>query len=826
MRISFTNVTTLAISVLLMGISISFAKAADGYQSIAPIDFDHSGWAPSAQPAYGPALSGATQIALAWQVDAAPVLDSPAIASNLHDLAAIRFWLWIDRPRAWSLTVLLLGSPGGYYYEKVPLDFTGWKQIVLKPSTFSEMRKPDPITCTGIGFRAQGYGQPPIGPNTIFWLAGFEALPRPGTTLIPPGSPANLDAWQGLAKSGNPLIELINEKFKQPIPDFVPPETVTSGWKMRGVSQDIAPIAYAAGDPASPYRGRADLVQHVINGIDWLVKNERPDGTWWSPGRYKEGDPNVNRFTLGPLLDSVLWLQQVPGQSAIGKRWATALKQAVTFQKDAYAGKIDWDWGGRANGLYVNQDVFYMQILAQSDLLWATPGDKAAAHEMMVKTSKNLLPEGGLHYISDEMEAPVYHSLDLHIIARYYTLTRDPLALETLKNTVSYWPLTLTAEGYPEYWSDVWWKQTWGDVNPTGLVIAAGATGDARNRWLMWQVLKRKPATIATLDSLYASPYWPGTDMGTPVDDNYLRADNNIRGYRGRAGKWYYGVTQGRGLRSSFAGGLISAPDWPGALVSAFRGAHIDIVTASGQEHGLWLSQRGDNASIAVHPNATAALGVQFSPQASLVNGIPPPPTPDNDWRVSEMWTASADGVAGVITARAIADTKADSIVGRIKLGPAPVIALGDNLWRCGGLMIKLYQPFGDVTVATMAGYTPTPQWPGLQIRQSAGSTIKAGTQYSYGVWVGPVNQTPPSALTAGASGCAVAEIWANGRTRCAYYNPSQNPVRRTALAATGASSAWSSSSENVAHATLAASTDELVLRPGECLLVESGASK
>jgi hypothetical protein len=79
----------------------------------------------------------------------------------------------------------------------------------------------------------------------------------------------------------------------------------------------------------------------------------------------------------------------------------------------------------------------------------------------MRKTTENLLPDGGLHYIGIENESPVYHALNLIIIGRYATLSQDPVAVKLLKDTANYC-LVATAEGYGVLGDVV--KQSWGSA--------------------------------------------------------------------------------------------------------------------------------------------------------------------------------------------------------------------------------------------------------------------------------------------------------------------------------------------------------------------------
>ena len=159
---------------------------------------------------------------------------------------------------------------------------------------------------------------------------------------------------------------------------FKPPETITSAWQYRGIAERLVPMAYAAASPDSPHKGRQDLVAHALATVDWLTSECDKSG-WWFRKRPPDGDPNVNRFTLGPLLDAVRMLRSLPEGQAVWTRWRDPLDRAVALQRRAYHGQEDWDWGGKAGGEYANQDLYYVLIMALSAELFDRPEDRTEA---------------------------------------------------------------------------------------------------------------------------------------------------------------------------------------------------------------------------------------------------------------------------------------------------------------------------------------------------------------------------------------------------------------------------------------------------------------
>lgn len=729
---------------LALLLTCAVAQAQTPFEPLLPVAIGDEPWSPLLAPAKGPERDGKPTEALRWQAGRQPVVDSPALLAGFHQVEAIRFWMHLEQPLPFKLNVLLTGCPGGYFNQAVPLDYKGWRQVTVRVADFGRAYQPELDQATRIAFRAQGYGQPALAPGLTIWFDQFEVQPKPGARLRRTNSlESNREAWAELAAKGNPLHLLNAKRYEAAQPKFAPPTPVTSAWTYRGVAEHLLALAYAAAAPESPHRGRADLVDGALATVDWLLA-EAGDPSWYHPKCGKQGDPNTNRFILGPLLDAVRYLRGLPAGEAAWPRWRDRLAKQIDHQRLAYRGGVDWDWG-KTGGFYVNQDAYYVLIMALSALLYERPADQVAAAEMARKIGGQLLPDGGWHYIGQEMESPIYHSLNLVILGRYATLTGDADMKQQLKATANYWPLVCTAEGYPESWSDVWWKQNWGMPWREGMIIAAGATADARNQYLLQRVLERNAPSDAEMATVYAAPYWPGLAAGQAPAGQFPVADANIRGLRGRQGSWYYGVTQGRGLRNTFVGGLVTAPKAVSPLLAAFRGARIEVQTDAKRPAGLFLSQINDLTGLALQPGVGCAVGARYRLQPGIINGYPTPATPDTPWQVTQSWYAGPRGIVGRVVLEALADAPAVAVIGRLALGPGPIEPAGE-LWQCGPLRVKLLESFGTVSSDPVPHYT-TPidrAWPGLSLRQPLPQGAKKGDRFVYAAWIGPEGTPAP----------------------------------------------------------------------------------
>ena len=751
----------------------------------AKIEIGDKRWGTNFSPAMGPPRQGVSEPALQWLVDKQPNPTTPPLLTNWSNVASLRFWLYLDKPQDWALTIVLTGTTDGYFRHQIPLDWTGWKQVTLPVESFVKVREADLRTTQAVGFRAQGYQQPPILAGTTWWVGPIEMLPRQGTTLPLAGTAQEVlnfrQQWQEVAAKGNPFYQLNARNYQAATPAFTPTSPITTTWQYAGSASNLVPLAFAAADPLSPHRGRADLVARAIANIDWLVNSCSDEGLWWKPGA-GVGDPNVNRFTLGPLLDSVRWMRTLPEGEAAWPRWEKKLSAAVDLQRRAYRKEIDWDWGGLNTGLYVNQDAYYALCLALAGQLWKRPEDTELARLMMVQIDNQLLPDGGWHYISVENESPIYHALNMVLVARYATLTGDPVATSMLTKTVNYWPMVMTAEGFPESWSDVWWKQQWNDVAPASVVIAAGATREERNRYLMWRVLERSRAAGSDRDSIYAAPYWSsalGQDSVAAPATSFLIEDRNVRGLRGRKDNWYFGLTQGRGLRNTFVGGLITGPGTK-PLRSAFRAAEVLVYPTAAGSNPLRLSQMNDKTAVAYQPQQSGALGTRYFLQKELINGIPVPETPESPWQVTQTWHTDGDGALGLVTLEAKQNTSAFAVAGRLALGPDPIISEGNNLWSSGPLKVTLLKSFGTPSNVKVAYFSQKPEdgGPGLEWKLPiANEQVHAGSRFQYAVWVGPERAKTPQSLEALPNDMGWVTTLPNSRRLAVAFNPTNVAV-------------------------------------------------
>jgi len=546
---------------------------------------------------------------------------------------------------------------------------------------------------------------------------------------------------------------------KRPLitPKHLPPDFETSAWGYRVVAEHLLSNTASGADAAdSPLGGSLSARREVIG---WLLAESGDKGIWWDHRSKKVGDPNINRFVLLPLIDAVYRLRPSATEHPDWPAWRAALRTAVDFQVQAYEGKVDWDWGGLAAGQYPNQDVYYALILAIASRLFDEPRYQALADQMMDKLAGKLMPNGAFHYIGQENESPIYQALVHAILGQYIEVTGDAKAQSVLKKSATYWRWVMSDEGVAEAWSDVWWKQNWFDIPVAALTLSAKASGDPELKWREQQLLvNQKPNG---LPGAYARSAWDPALAAKRPSSHYLLADADIRGVRGKSGAWYYGLTAGRGLRNTFVGGMVSSPASNPALQAAFRGAQIEVKSAADNRKPFALSQVNDRAITGLSAQGFGLLGVRYTLQRPLINGIPSPETPASPWQTTQVWAVGDRGVLGTITVLSLTDNDAVLVSGRLPLGPGPVEQTGPTRWKCGPLKVRLYGHFGTPTVKAMGSASPSQvdTWPGIELSTPV-SGMKQGDRFQYAVWIGPEDQPEPQELTPQEDGTGWTVTW------------------------------------------------------------------
>jgi hypothetical protein len=330
------------------------------------------------------------------------------------------------------------------------------------------------------------------------------------------------------------------------------------------------------------------------------------ENRWYHLGD-RQGDPNIDRFTLLPFMEALLLAEEALPED-LAARVRARIEGVLAIQLKEY--------GEPHRGAYPNMDVYYCLIMLHGCLLTGEEpsrrgrtrdcgrnagsfpaqaatsgpetGDTAARvrplldpqqaqtyhaefERLLEVMQRAQYPDGAWMYIEGTNECPVYHDINLMLTARIHQLTGDPRALAQIQRAVPYYPQIVDPCGRPEYFTDPWWKHSWHWQFPWPPDTVASLTGDAANRAIGDQLRASIPGRLEKLggqvdlpEMIYAALAWEDVECeegsrgaacphaaregsGCACEDTRAHAkvcfDANIEGPRGRFERWSWAAT-------------------------------------------------------------------------------------------------------------------------------------------------------------------------------------------------------------------------------------------------------------------------------------------
>lgn len=621
----------------------------------------------------------------------------------------------------------------------------------------------------------------------------------------------------------NPYEKLILESYSAPRGPFEEDKLpISNAWGYATKAADLVGLAFVIGCDQSPYFGRPDLVSYAIAEIEWLINSNRK-GRWWDR-QVEKGDPNVDRFVLASLLESLSWMVNLPAGQLIASRNKEKILGAVELQEQAYLSGDSYAWGGARGGRYVNQDAQYLLILALTARIYLSPSHLTQAKNVLGEIERSLLPDGAFHYIGNESESPVYHAMDVLAIGRYFQLTGDLNALRILTRASEYWLYVLTDEGESEFWSDVWWKQPWSPVSLEGLVVSAAVAKNSTVRWIVDRVFNGGRKLNSGQAGVYASLWWDELPSGRAPEGNYLKVDRNIDGVHGRNGNWYYGFTQGHGYRNTFVGGVLEGVDPRDHFSAILRGVNVSVNDASRNGTEYWLSGPNDVSSLAVVPNGAAALCVTYKPYPSVINSGADSMVGPFDAKVTQLWYTAGEGLAGSIFVDRQRSSQGPLTTIRILLGRGAVAKVLENEWKNGSLRVRFFGRIGNVSIKALRNNPPPyigVEWSGLEVNVAPLQVGERSVEY-LGVWIGPENSPVPSGITPDYLTPGMEIEWSGVTREAIYLSGEGTAPLDLAKRFNGRASATIGDRQNYSRDRIQAGGSEIgLVRGGDCVLAE-----
>ena len=433
------------------------------------------------------------------------------------------------------------------------------------------------------------------------------------------------------------------------------------------------------------------------------------------------------------------------------QRWKAPLKEAVDFQYHYWAtyaeNKITTNkgWGSSAYR-YPNQDVYNLIEMEFANRWYGGQGYRDSVEKTIAGLQAHLLPDGGWHYIGPETECPVYHQLNLVWLAHYLKLTGDKRVRKMIADSVKYYPLVMTTDGFPESYSDCWWKHNWGNGSSIGPDIVAGITGDGENKWLANRLMEQGRLG-SRIWAIAGGLFYRDDVAEKPLPDNWVVLDRNIGGPRGRFGDFYWAGTVGGGARDTFGGCMLSGPEGSGGLNGALVAANMQILTGNsgnGRKDRIYVSGPDDRTAVFAGKRV-GALGARYTARAPYINSVPDRKVDPTPWQVTQVWLFAPKGVACLVQVEVAQAQQCYGVQGQLRMGPRrPVVKMGDDAYLCGELAVRLLgHNFPDVTTVTgLRNYRgKTTAQTGIRPTTKTGEamTVKPGEPLWYAASFGPM---------------------------------------------------------------------------------------
>lgn len=415
--------------------------------------------------------------------------------------------------------------------------------------------------------------------------------------------------------------------------------------KLYGFQKDpgetmTAALAYL--HPSSPYKGQTGILDRMIILLDSMF-------TKWYVGKPADlGDfPGAVEATYAYLTLKTYASDKIPADKKA--KWETGITNKNNYMINNSPGIFV---SNSVGSLVMNMEIkrvfaVFLGGLCVGDTAIANKGKSAIENCLF----KNILPDGGTHYVSYSNETMGYHSIIVEMTAWYYLFTGSQAAKNFLFALKNYCPISQMPNGYDEYSTAPPWKSQYVTKFLSNSALMEGyLTGDGYN-YTMGQGQK---------NLLYAFIYRSGITALT-LPDNFTLYDRNTLGPRSHYGLWTtVGTTRDPSSPlpelnetpnatmcgiSTFAGAAITKSD--GTINAAFHGAAPMVKYAAGFEED-W--NRGNKWGYITGPgiHSSTSKSHEVFGLASTYDIYKRDFTHPTGWSSSQQWVYTPDRVIGM----------------------------------------------------------------------------------------------------------------------------------------------------------------------------------
>jgi hypothetical protein len=623
-----------------------------------------------------------------------------------------------------------------------------------------------------------------------------------------------------LETKGNPYLEpVLNEAkrcrdVKQRFPKGdAGHKAIENFWQFGGFGGRSYIMTWAACHPASPFRGDPALIVQAMRWMQGVFQNHRGGdlnvgrtGGKGMPGH----DPNINRFCYVPTFEAYLLLRETwPGLVPPSKRkeWEASARAVTEFQLKTYGQKVD----RHGAGWYPNMDVHYLLLMELASRILGEPRWHAEAERFLKLIANSLYPDGAFTYLGRQNECFVYHQINVTHLARYWQLTGSRVARDLVLASGPYYPNNVEPGGVPESYTDCFWKHYWGGASPIGPDIVASMLRVFRPKSIAPAAQNRRVANVelkwdkpAHYYSIYAATLWRDFPEA-PQRDGYIYYDRDVQGPRGRFGHWSFAGTtrdHGKGAqgKDTFIGAMLTSKEEKQFPLDAA----LQVVTSQFRlqpDGQRWRSCRflsaNEESAVTVAKDFAALTtcyriqNVAWSGKSTLTN-----------WEGQQEWLMTPKRLIGTLAIRPLADEKAYSIHGRVRLGlKLPIEKLDATTFRYGGLRVRLHEHnySNVITEPAETFYTDPPEKfrsteivlrdaHSVKCGEKEPKTYAAGTEQFFTVEVSPADSQPAAQVKRHElpGGLRALEVVADGEWLMVVHNPQKAAVNATVPAPGG----------------------------------------
>jgi hypothetical protein len=589
-------------------------------------------------------------------------------------------------------------------------------------------------------------------------------------------------------------------------------KAIENFWQFAGFGGRTYIMTWAACHTDSPLRGDPALIAQAMRWMQGVFQNHR--GGDLNVGRtggkgMPSHDPNINRFCFVPTFEAYLllretWPSLVPPSKR--KEWEASAREVMEFQLKTYGEKVN----RHAAGWYPNMDVHYLLLAELASRILGEPRWHAEAERFLKLIANSIYPDGAFTYLGRQNECFVYHQINVTHLARYWQLTGSRTARDLVLASGPYYPNNVEPGGVPESYTDCFWKHYWSGASPIGPDIVASMLHTYRPKAVELAAQNRRVANVelkwekpAHYHSIYAATLWRDFPEA-PQRDSYIYYDRDVQGPRGRFGHWSFAGTtrdHGKGAqgKDTFVGAMLTSKEEKQFPLDAA----LQVVTSQfrlqpdGQRWRScrFLSANEENAVTIAEDFAALTTryriqNVAWSGRSTLTN-----------WEGQQEWLMTPKRLIGALAIRPLADEKAYSIHGRVRLGlKLPIEKQDATTFRYGGLRVRLHEHnYSDViTEPSETFYTdPSEKFRSTEIVLRDAHSVKngekeqktyaAGTEQFFIVEVSPADNKPAVQVKRHElpGGLRALEVVADGQWLMVIHNPQKTAATAT-LAAPG----------------------------------------